>query len=123
MAKFEVWKKEDVGQRNTLPTREHYTLDYAMDSAKELSKETTKTSIYVPSKTDPWGGTNEDMEINSIFIVVERGNRQSTIRGIGSGGKWFDHRDCKRCGNSGNDKNVWGLPCASCNGASWTPKV
>lgn len=64
-----------------------------------------------------------DIEIPNSFAVVERGDKQSVVRGYGIGGKWKDATDCKRCNNSGEETGAWGMPCNSCQGASFKPKI
>lgn len=122
--RYEVWDKTKIGQRNGLPDRVHYVIDTAMLSAIELSVGTTKKQVYVPDKSNPWDdGKYEEIEVPNAFAVVERGDKQSRIRGWGLAGVWRDAKDCKRCGNSGDDPNVYNLPCNSCKGASYSPKV
>lgn len=120
---YQVWKKDNVSSRNKLPEAVHYVIDTAIETAKKLSKGTVKKSIYNPNKKNPggWDGDYELVEMPNIFIVIEKGDKQSSVRGFGISGNWFDAKDCKRCSNSGESDD--GFPCNLCKGASFKPKV
>jgi hypothetical protein len=124
MAKFQVWSKDSIGKRTGLFAREHYTLDVAMDSAKELSQGSTKKQVWNNDAKNPWGiGTMVDVEIPNAYAVIEKGDKQSRVRGWGIGGAWKDAVDCKSCKNSGDDSKNYNEPCFVCKGASYRPKV
>lgn len=60
MARYEVWDRSKLGQRQGQAERVHYTLDSGMNSAKELSKGSTKKQVWDQKAKDPasasWGG-------------------------------------------------------------------
>jgi len=123
--KYEIFKKQDLATRKGLPISTHYTLDAAMETCKEKSKGTTKEKVYneklkTPSK--PYGDY-EEMDVPVMVALIERGDKQSRIRGWGINGKFHDAKDCKRCKGSGQDQNAWQLLCQSCAGAGYKPKV
>ena len=124
MARYEVWAKEKLGQRTGTAEIVCYVIDTAIREAETRSRGTHTISVYNSKKKDaahPWG-VNEDVEVPNTFIVVER-DKQSSIRGFGISGKYVAARDCKRCNNTGNDPNAYNMPCNSCQGAAYRPKV
>lgn len=124
MLKYEVWNKTKLGSRSGLPERTHYMIDTSMESAKELSRGTHKQSVYNPNKKIPgqaWDGGYDEIQMPNMIAVIERGDKQSTIRGWGIAGKWKDACDCKRCNNTGEEPD--GVPCRGCSGASFKPSV
>lgn len=100
-----------------------FVIDTAMLKAASMSRGTHTIPIWVPKKNNQWEGTYEDVEVPNAFVVVERGDKQSSIRGWGIGGTWKVACDCKRCKNTGIDPNNAGLPCNSCKGASFKQAV
>lgn len=123
---YEIWEKSTLATRKGLPVSVHYTPDVSYQEAVKLSRGTTVAKIFNPNKKVPgqiFGGTYEDVEVPKAFAVVEKGDRESRVRGWGINGKWVDARDCKRCSNSGQDPNSYQLPCGSCQGASYKPKL
>lgn len=128
MSRYEVWKKEDVGSKRGMPAKEHYTLDEAMRTAKDLSKGSRTQQVWDSKKKDPamkrWGGGGYvDVDIPNSYAVVQRVDGPSLCRGWAVGGQWYDARDCKRCKNTGNDVNSPQEPCSSCRGSSYKPKI
>jgi hypothetical protein len=130
MAKYEIWKKQNLSNRRGQAEASCYTLDVAMLKACELSAGSSKQSVWNPKKKNPnpspWSsaeGDYEEIDVPNACAVVERGDKQSHVRGWGLGGVWKDAKDCKRCNNSGQDVNSWNEPCSSCKGASFRPKV
>jgi hypothetical protein len=124
--KYEVIRKQDLGSRNGLPISTHYTLDSAMEACKKHSKGTSIQKVYNPklkNPNNPWADCYENIEVPDMVACIERGNKQSLIRGWGIGGKFLDAKDCRRCGSSGFDANMWNVPCRACGGASYRPKV
>lgn len=123
MTKYQIWVKDKYGKRDGKPRDEFYTPDLAMAYATKNSQGEYKHRVFNDKKKDNFGGgTWEEIDLPNVLVVVERGDKQSRVRGFGIGGKWFDARDCKRCTNSGTDPNHWGLPCGSCQGSSWRIK-
>lgn len=123
---YEVWEKSALGARKGVAVRVHYTLDSAIISAKELSNGSTATKIWNDKKKvagQTYPGAYEDVDIPNAVAVVERSDKQSRVRGWGIDGKFIDAVDCKRCQNSGSDPNAYNLPCNSCKGSSYRPKV
>lgn len=120
MSKFEVWKKQNLGQSRGLPERTHFVIDTAMFSVEELSIGSYDHTAYDYSK---YPVTSIVVKIPNAYAIIERGNKQSECRGWGIGGKWYPAVNCKRCKNTGNDYKDWGLPCVACKGASFNPKV
>lgn len=120
--KYEIWNKEDLTNRRGLPKHIHFTIDVAMDVAKELSKDIQKVSVWFSNYNASEGGYKEVI-IPKSFAVIERSDRQSRIRGWGIGGKWKDACQCKRCSNSGREPSSFNEPCSSCMGASFNPKI
>jgi hypothetical protein len=124
---YEVWKKDTLASRKGTPARTHSTLDFGILSAKELSKGSEKKKIWDSldkSAPSTWGpGGMVEVEIPFAYALVEKGGKESRIRGWGIGGKFIDARDCKRCSNSGHDASAYELPCNSCHGASYKPKI
>jgi|SRR5271166_248408 len=117
MAKYEVWEKKDISASKGKARSDHYTLDTAMDKAKELSKGEIESEVYDWEKN-----TSTIVKLPFAFAVIERA-AQSRTRGWGIGGKWYDARDCKRCGDSGMDAQNWKEYCYACKGASFKPKI
>lgn len=123
---YQVWKKENLGGRKALPETTVYTLDSAIRISVDMSRGSTKKRVYNPNKHDaavPWSGAYEEIDVPNSYCVVDKSDKDSRVRGWGVGGKWYDSRDCKRCGNTGEDVNVMGEPCNSCKGSSYKPKV
>lgn len=102
---YEIWKKSELGTSRGSAERTHYTLDASMQSAIELSRGSSKQEVYNYDPKDPWGNNKITIDIPNAFAVVDRGAKQSTIRGFGIGGKWYDSKDCKRCKSTGQDPN------------------
>jgi hypothetical protein len=125
MARYEVWKKENLGQRKATPEDTFFTLDNAISAAKKLSIGTHKVSSWDPDPKDPWGfGKPTEIDVANMYALVERSNSQSVIRGYGINGVWKDAvAHCKRCNDSGQDKQHWQESCPSCKGASYKPRV
>lgn len=124
--KYELWKKDNLSGRHGQPESTYYTLDSAMLNARFLSKGITIKSVYNATKKVPgqrYDGGYDDVQVPNSLAVIERSDKQSIVRGYGIGGCWYDARDCKRCKNTGEDANNWGLTCASCKGSSFKPKV
>src|SRR5271154_6576742 len=122
---YEVWDKAKLGQRKALPDKTSYTIDSAMETAKVLSRGSTKKRVYNPKKKDPnsYVGGYDEVDIPNAFAVIDRGDKESRVRGWGINGVWFDARDCKRCANTGNDPTFYGDVCSSCKGSSYKPKT
>ena len=101
--------------------------DFGILSAKELSKGSEKKKIWDnldKSAPSSWGpGGMVEVEIPFAYALIEKGGKESRIRGWGIGGQWRDTRDCKRCNNSGHDASAYELPCTYCQGASYKPKI
>ena len=124
--RYEVWEKSKLATRHGQPDDVCYVIDTAQLSAVSLSKGTTTKKVYVAKKDpkNPWGGGNyEDVEEPNVYIVVARGDKQSEIRCFGIAGKLYAACDCKRCGNTGQDVNTYGISCSACKGAGYKPKV
>lgn len=121
---YEVWSKPKLATRKNLPDESYMTLDSAMEAAKKLSKGTIKQPVYNPKKQIPGvphpGGWDQ-VDVPKAFAVVDRADAR--VRGWGIGGKWHDARSCKRCNDTGQDQTAFGYVCASCQGASYKPKV
>lgn len=114
MPKYEIWKKSDWDYGTKAPDDTATVIDVAIDKAKQLSKKLGKYTTHLwswKSKKD------EEVEQDNIVVVIER-TATARVCGIASGGKWHWARDCKRCNNSGQDTQFWGLVCRACNGAS-----
>lgn len=125
MPRYEVWDKAKLGQRKGEAETVCYVIDTAIEASKALSKGSHTVNVYNAKKKDtanPYG-IYEDVDVPNTFIVVERGDKQSSIRGFGIAGKYVAARDCKRCNNTGNDPNAYNVPCNSCKGAAYRPKV
>jgi hypothetical protein len=126
---YEVWRKSDINNRKGSPARTHSTIDFGILSAKELSKGSEKKQIWDSKSKDvvpsPWGGSGGmvEVEIPFAYALIEKGGKESRIRGWGIGGKFIDARDCKRCSNTGHDASAYELPCSSCQGASYKPNI
>lgn len=125
MAKYEVWNKADLGGRKTQPLSTHFTIDNGIEAAKKASVGTHEKDTFNVDPKDPWGfGTPGKITVPNMAALVERSDCQSVIRGYGINGQWKDAvAHCKRCSNTGTDKDNWNVPCASCKGASAKPKV
>ena|ERR1017187_6628914 len=116
---YEVWEKSKYDRGNNKPEATFFVIDSAFDEVKRLSKgktHTSKTWVSKPNSTNPWHGEYAETELADVYIVVEK-NKLTTLRGYGISGKLLTPKDCKRCSNTGNDANNWGLPCAACSGA------
>lgn len=118
MAKYECWRKENLGARNKLPDSEHFTPDVAMDEAKRMSRGFTEETM-----RDWITNTSHKIQVpNSVAVIV----RDTDVRtwGWGIGGKWYPVKDhCQRCNDTGMDVTRWREFCAACKGASFKPKV
>ena len=122
MTRYEIWKKADVGQSRGKPVEgPFYVIDTGIEVIKQASKGTYKSSVW-NGKSHPHGAY-EDVELPNTLVLIERGDRQSSIRGFGIGGKWYAAVDCKRCQETGMDPNHYGMICKSCNGAGFKHKV
>lgn len=117
---YELWEKEKISVRNGQPLDTVYTIDVGLLKAKSLSKGTHMASVFNPKK-GTWG-SHEQVEVPNLVFLIERGDKQSRVRGCGVNGVWVDAKDCKRCKNTGEDPNDYGAPCISCKGASWRIK-
>lgn len=125
MACYEVWNKNDLGQRKTTPLATHFTLDEGMRSAMKLSKGTHEHQSFDYNANDPFDVKPTMVRLPNMCGLVERADSgQSVIRGYGIDGVWKDAvAVCKRCASTGMDDKQWGCPCPSCKGASYKPKV
>jgi DnaJ-class molecular chaperone len=97
-----------------------------MEQAKDLSRGSTKKRVYNPKKKTAgvgWDGGYDEVEIPNAFAVIDRGDKESRVRGWGIGGKWYDARTCKRCDDTGQDPTFYGDICTACKGSSYKPKV
>ena len=116
-AKYEVWLKSRYDKGNSLPEATFFVVDSAFDEAKRLSKgksHTAKVWSHKPTSANPWFGEYEDIELADVYIVVEK-DKLTRLRGYGIDGKLLAVKDCRRCQNTGNDTNNWGIPCAACS--------
>lgn len=115
--KYEIWRKSNWGNYSkNKPEDVVFTLDTAIKKAEELSK---KLGNYDHQIYNWKTGQNEVCSVPNIVLVVERGGKTTRIRGIGSGGKFIYSRECKRCQNTGEDVQNWGLLCKACGSASF----
>ena len=120
--KYEVWKREDFergGQQATWGSC--YTLDRAIEVAKQNSKGTTIGDFWI---SDPatWQGKQKQIEQpNTAFVIERSGN--SAMRGLGSNGKWLWATTCARCKGTGLDHQSWSLFCVACSQAGWKPNI
>lgn len=121
-SRYELWKKDDLGQSRGKPIDgPFYVIDSGMAAAIRESRGTHKKQVW-DDKIGRFGGYNE-IDLPNVVVLVERGDKQSFIRGFGIGGKWHVAVDCKRCNGSGVDVNHWGFDCKSCSGAGFKHRV
>lgn len=121
---YEVWEKSVLISGNGSPEQVCYVIDTAMDLCKTLSVGTVVRQVWRPkpgaTPHGMWGGMEGEhiqVQFPKAYALVER-DKQSTVRGWGIDGTWYDYAECKRCVNTGED----GLAmCPSCHGASFDP--
>lgn len=120
--KYEVWARTAFEQGGKQPTYGgFYTLDRAIEVAKKSSKGTTIGDFWL-SDPSTWIGKQKQIEQpNTAFVIERSGN--SSMRGLGSNGKWLWATQCARCKGTGLDHQSWALFCVACGQAGWVPNI
>lgn len=116
---FEVWEKTKYDRGNNKPEDTFFVVDSAYDKVKDISRgKSHKQTVWNSKITtgNPWGGGWEELELPNVFIVIMKA-KLVLLKAYGINGKLLFPKDCLRCGNTGNDTNCYGLPCAACGGA------
>jgi len=117
MYRYQVWKRDNWSGNNASPEETCYTLDGAMNKAKELSKKPQVIKHPVNPFAPP-GTQAETSTRYSVIFVLDCTQVPQKVRGIAYKGKWRDAVDnCKACKNSSFDED----DCSLCGGASWSP--
>lgn len=117
MYRYQVWMRDKWAVRNASPEETVYSLDAALQKAKDISKKgiPTPTTSYSNPFSIPVSSTETKYPVVFVLDCCQVPQR---IRGIAYKGKWRDAIDnCKSCHNySTNEED-----CSFCGGASWSP--